>query len=114
MVESEGCGGCGRRAALIEPRGVEEAVMLVAEGESAAERRVGSRGGLGDELLAKSSVCVNSPSGGVSSNDEGSGVLSGLSSTAGGVSGGELMAMTTDAHQLKWVVCEVSSGLCKG
>jgi hypothetical protein len=100
MVESVECGACGRRAALIEPRGVEDAVMLVAGGESAVERRVGSRGALGDEGLAKSSICVNPPSGGVSSNGEGSGVSSAVSSIVGGVSGGGLMAMPTDAHQL--------------
>ena len=49
MVDCGDCMGCGRRAALIEPKGDEEAVMLVADGESAVERRVGRRGALGDE-----------------------------------------------------------------
>jgi len=68
--------------------------MLVAEGESLVERRIGSRGALGDENLAKSSVCVYSPSGGVSSKGEGFGVSSGVSSSTGGVSGCELIVTT--------------------
>ena len=68
--------------------------MLVAEGESAVERRVGSRDALGDGDLAKSSVCICSLSGGVSSKGEGSGVSSGVSSSTGGVSGGELIMST--------------------
>ena len=47
-VETEGCEGAGRRAALIAPSGVEEEVMLVTGGGSVTVRKVGSRGALGE------------------------------------------------------------------
>ena len=46
----------GRRAALIAPKGVDELVMVDAEGESVRVRRFGSRGAEGETGLAKSSV----------------------------------------------------------
>ena len=47
----------GLRAALRVPRGVEEAVILAADGVSLALRNEGRRGGLGGDC-AKSSTCV--------------------------------------------------------
>ena len=76
LNEVVGAGGAGRRAAVILPRGVEEAVMIVAGGED-SERKAGKRRGLeGEPGCAKAlSVAEASTSGvgGVSAPGESSG-----------------------------------------